>query len=243
VAGVGLLVASLVAAWGADPPPGAPGYVLSREERFATGARQDYVEGTRKWIEAMRGSEIGLTFSTFADTDGNVEYNVPVARLDDVGLALRAWATAEDLLGHGEWARKRQAALQWSRYSLWWQSPDLTYRPPKPGPGDRRYFVWKNLRLRPANEQAFLEAAERIRALLSEAPLDRALGVFRAVSGPEGPLYTVVIPGRDPGELTAWQEAAWKQLRARERPLIDGLCGAIEEVSEGRGWDMPELSR
>jgi hypothetical protein len=242
MASLALSLSLLVAAWGVDPPPGAPGYVVSREERFALGARQDYVDGTRRWIALIRDSDVRLTFTTFGDSDGNVEFNVPVARLEDVGATLRAWAAAESQLGDAEWARRRQAALKWSRYSLWWQSPELTYRSPRPSAVDMPYFVWKNLRLHPAAEPAFLEAAARIRALFEVEPLDRALGVFRNISGADGPTYTVIIPGRDPGELAAWQQSIWTERRAQLQPLLDGLCLGIEEVTEGRGWTWPELS-
>jgi len=239
---VGLLMARIVATWGVDPPAGTPGYVLSREERFSPDAAEDYVAGTKRWIAAMRDREIGLSFAAFADADGNVEYNVPVARLADVGAVLRAWATAEGHLVGTDWGRVRQATLRWQKYSLWWQSPGLTYRPPSASPSPMPYFVWKNLRLRPDLEPAFLENARRIRAHLDDEPLDRALGVFRNVTGPEGPLYAIVIPGKDPAELAAWQETLWKTRRTKLQAEVGGLLETIVEVTEGRGWDRPDLS-
>jgi hypothetical protein len=190
----------------------------------------------------MRSSGIALTFATFGDSDGNVEYNAPVARLEDIGPTLRAWAAAEDHLHNSVWGRRRQAAVHWARYSLWWQSPELSYRSPKPSAVKMPYFIWKNLRLHPADEPLFLETAARIRALLEANSIDRGLGVFRNISGAEGPLYTIIIPGRDPSELDDWLDSTWNDRRAELQPFLDELCKTIEEITEGRGWDLPELS-
>jgi hypothetical protein len=235
----------VVAAWGTDPVRGAPGYVLSREEQYVVAARKDYVDGTRRWIERIQSAQVGkarLTFTTFSDGDGNAELNAPVARLQDVGATLHAWAAAEGLLDDTDWGRRRQAAVGWCRYSLWWQSAELTYRPPTPRQVALPYFVWKNLRLRPVAETPFLKAARGLRAALEAEPLDRAIGVFRNVAGATGPLYTVIIPGQDPSELSAWLQAMWDDRQSRLEPLVDAVCAAVEEITEGRGWERPELS-
>jgi hypothetical protein len=233
---------SAIADWGADRTQGGPAYVVSREERFAVRSRKAYVDGTKRWIEALRDDGIDLAFTTFGDTEGNVEYNAPAQGLDDVGHTLRGWAMAEVPLGETDWGRRRQATVQWVRYSLWWQSAALTYQSPVTSRYSLPYFVWKNLRLHCEAEPEFLRTAARIRDTLDDEPVDRGLGVFRNVSGAEGPLYTVIIPGLDPRELEDWQHRFWAERRPKLKPLLDDLLMTVREITEGRGWHWPDMS-
>ncbi|RPH37883.1 hypothetical protein EHM92_01530 [bacterium] len=205
---------------------------------------EEYTEYTKKLIDLIRELNVGIAFSAFGSESGCMDYNQRITGPCDFGPKLEAWDTVHAALLKIEWGKKRLNSVEWSRYSVWERSGELSYEPAHPEPDQSRptYFVWKNLRLRAEKEKDFIETGRQVRAFLEKKNIERGYNVFRNLIGYEGPLYTVIFPGRDPVESQAWLQQTGRNLAFGLLPFLPQLMASVEQTADFEGRAMPELS-
>ncbi len=238
-----LISLSAITAFGQkEEPPPIPPFVLSLEDAVKPGMMNQYKESMKKWIELLKNEKVETMFNAFAEQNGIVNYLEPLSNLSEINN--RALNKALEKFHNTEWGQKRQASLRWSLYSVWFRSDKLSYRPatPSTSPKGMVYFIWKHIRLRPEAEIKFNEIATKFKKVFQRQNIGRGYGVFRNIIGYEMPWYTVVFPGKDPGELYEWQNKIERELGDELKRILDELYDIADEITEGRGWTLQELS-
>ena len=216
--------------------------IFAMEEQVRQGKMEDYINGTKKWVEIIKESGLDIRFSVFGNTEkGNMDYNQQIRSIDDIGPKLVAWKRISEILTNTEWGKKRLAAVSWSKFSVWETSPELSYTPSdNKSVGKLNYFVWRILRIRREMERDFIETGIRIKTILENLNVDRAVTVFHDLIGYDDPAYSIIIAGKDPDEFESWQnDLAKKDMFG---VLLNQLNTYVEDSSEFRAWFMPEIS-
>lgn len=221
-----------------------PPYTAMHVENVKPGMIDEYVEGTKKWIEAIKKEGIGLFFFCFRDKEGNYHYGVPYSKWADVDELQEKWGKAAAILRNTDWGRKRQAAINWSRYESWFHAAHLSYMPKEPSenPMELMYSGWANVRVSHTNESKFNELMLQLKGVYEEYGITRGYNVYRNILGVNGPFYVIVWSAKDPADMYKWQQESWAKLGEATKPIFDQLMDIAEEMQEGNGWVMPELS-
>jgi hypothetical protein len=221
-----------------------PVLIFVLEEQIRPGGQRDYLEGTRKWVELIQELDPTLTFTAFGDEETFVEFNERIADFDAIGPAVESWRRFLEAAAETDWGRKRAAAVEWSRMSVWEQSAELSYVPahPEPSPKDLNAFVWRIARLRPSDEEDLIRAGLAVMALFEKAGLERGYAVFRNVIGGEGPAYSVILSGRDQAEIETWIASTTSRLAPDLSSLLRRLESGMEEHSDFKARTLTDLS-
>ena len=71
---------------------------------------------------------------------------------------------------HTELGQKRQATIRWSKYSIWFSSSHLSYKPVNQdsSPNNMPYFIWKHIRLNVNNEHTFMTCAAQFKDIFQK---------------------------------------------------------------------------
>jgi hypothetical protein len=225
----------------AAPPPVL---IFVLEEGIRPGGQKDYLEGTRKWVELIQELDPTLTFTAFGDEETFVEFNERLADFDAIGPAVESWLRFFEAAAETEWGRKRAAAVEWSRMSVWEQSAELSYVPahPEPSPKDLNAWLWRIARVRADGEEGLIKAGSAVKALFEKAGLERGYAVFRNVVGGEGPAYSVILSGRDQAEIASWIARTTSRLAPDLVPLLRRLESGMEEHSDFKARTLTDLS-
>ncbi len=224
--------------------PMMPLLLFTLEEKVRPGCMAEYTTQTKKLLDLIRRLNLGIAFSAFGSDNGYMDYNQRIQSRCDYGPKLEAWDKVQEACLATEWGEERLKAIEWSRYSVWERSAELSYEPahPVPDPSELQYFVWRNLRVRTEKEKAFLEIGCQIRDFLRTKGIERGYNVFRNVIGYEGPLYSAIVAGKDPGELNGLLQELGRRFTFDLLPFVPGLMSSIEKMTDFQGWAMPELS-
>jgi hypothetical protein len=219
-----------------------PTFVLSLEDAVKPGMIDEYIQTTKKWIELLKKKKVSTSFNTFLESNGIVNYLEPMFSMSEVNQ--RALNKDLESFHRTELGQKRQSTIHWSKYSVWSRSSQLSYKPvnPNPPPNNMIYFVWKHIQLRAGNESTFMDVAAKFKEIFQKHSVGRGYGVFCNIIGYERPWYTVVFPGKDPSELYKWQQVMEQELGSELKPILDKLYDITEQITEGSGWTIPELS-
>ncbi|MGB2763407.1 MAG: hypothetical protein WBC02_09400 [Candidatus Aminicenantaceae bacterium] len=223
-------------------PPNVPTFVLSLEDAVKPGMIDEYIQTTKEWIELLKNKKVNTTFNTFLESNGIVNYLEPMFSMSDMDKS--ALNEALESFHRTELGQKRQSTIRWSKYSVWSPSSQLSYNPVNPDalPNNMPYFVWKHIQLRTGNESTFIDVATKFKEILQKHSVGRGYGVFCNIIGYERPWYTVIFAGKDPGELYKWQQEIEQELGSELKPILDKLYDITEQITEGSGWTIPELS-
>ena len=227
-----------------EMPDKMPMFTVTIQENVKPGMMTEYLESTKKWIEMIKSENIGLNFFAFRDMESNVHYGVPISSMAEIDDKSKLWSKAVDLLRKSDWGKKRQAAINWSRYDMWVWSPQLSYQPANPeiNPQEMLHSGWANVRVSHTNEGKFNELMAKVKATYEKRGVGRGYSVYRNIIGQNGPLYVIVWGAKDPADMFKYETETWQKLGAEMKPLMDELMDLAEEAVEGRGWIMPELS-
>lgn len=219
-----------------------PTLVLSLEDAVKPGMIDEYIQTTKKWIERLKKKKVNTSFNTFLESNGIVNYLEPIFSMSEVNQ--RALNKDLESFHRTELGQRRQSTIHWSKYSVWTRSSHLSYKPvnPNPPPNNMLYFVWKHIQLRPGSENTFIDVATKFKEIFQKHSVGRGYSVFCNIIGYERPWYTVVFPGKDPGELSKWQQLMEQELGSELKPILDKLYDNTEQITEGSGWAIPELS-
>jgi hypothetical protein len=226
-----------------DPSP--PRTILfTLEEKVRSGCIEEYTEHTKKLIELIRELDPGICFSAFGSDEGQMNYNQRINNPCDIGLKLEAWGKVQETLLETEWGRKRLSTIEWSRYSVWERSAELSYDPllPDPDPNQLTYYLWKNLRVRAEKEMEFIETGCQVRAFLEKENFRRGYSVFRNRIGYEGPLYTVIFAGRDRDEANGFLKETGRTLGLALLPFLPPNMGSVDQMTDFEGRAVSGLS-
>ena len=221
-----------------------PPYTAMHVENVKPGMIEEYMEGTKKWIEAIKKEGIGLYFFCFRDLEGNYHYGVPYSKWADVDELQEKWGKAAALLRGSEWGRKRQAAINWSRYESWFYAAHLSYMPKEPSenPMELMYSGWANVRVSHTNEGKFNEMMAEVKAVHEKHGAARSYSVHRNILGANGPLYVIVWAAKDPADMFDYEKTWREKMGADIMPLMNQIMDITEEMQEGNGWIVPELT-
>ena len=219
-------------------------FLFTLEEKVRPGCMEEYKDTTKKWINLIRELKVGIRFSAFDGGDGYMDFNQRISGISDLGPKLAAWGMVQEALLATEWGKKRLNTIEWSRYSVWERSAELSYKPldPNPDPKQLMYFIWKDVRVRAEKEKEFLEIGREIRDFFDERKVERGYNVFRNLIGHEGPLYTVIFAGKDADDADAFLKEAGRRFALDLLPHFPRIMPLVEKTSDFRGWEMPELS-
>jgi len=223
-------------------PPNVPHLVLSLEDAVKPGMIDEYIQTTKEWIELLKNKKVKTTFNTFLESNDIVNYLEPMSNISDMDQ--RALNQALESFHRTELGQKRQSTIRWSKYSVWSHSSQLSYEPVNPNTSTNNmpYFVWKHIKLHAGNESTFIDVATKFKEIFQKHSVGRGYGVFCNIIGYERPWYTVIFPGKDPGELYKWQQEMEHELGSELKPILDKLYDITEQITEGSGWTIPELS-
>lgn len=223
-------------------PPYVPSIVLSLEDAVKPGMIDEYIQTTKEWIALIKKRKVKTTFNTFLESNDIVNYLEPMFSMTDMNQ--RALNDALESFQRTELGQKRQSTIRWSKYSVWYRSSQLSYKSVNPDapPNTMPYFVWKHIQLRAGNESIFIDVATKFKEIFQKYNVRRGYGVFCNIIGYERPWYTVVFTGKDPGELYKWQQEMEEELGSELKPILDKLYEITEQITEGSGWSIPELS-
>ena len=223
-------------------PPNVQYLVLSLEDAVKPGMIDEYIQTTKEWIKLLKNKEVKTSFNTFSESNGIVNYLEPMFSMSDMDK--RALNDALESFHRTELGQKRQSTIRWSKYSVWSRSSQLSYNPVNPDASTNNmpYFVWKHIKLHAGNESTFIEIATKFKEIFQKHRVGRGYGVFCNIIGYERPWYTVIFPGKDPGELYKWQQEMEQELGSELKPILDKLYDITEQITEGSGWTIPELS-
>lgn len=222
--------------------PNVPSLVLSLEDAVKPGMIGEYIQTTKEWIELLKNKKVKTTFNTFLESNGIVNYLEPMFSMSDMDQ--RALNEALESFHRTELSQKRQSTIRWSKYSVWFRSSQLSYKPVNPDTSTNKmpYFVWKHIQLRAGNENTFIDVATKFKEIFQKYSVGRGQGVFCNIIGYERRWYTVIFAGKDPGELFKWQQEMEQELGSELKPILDKLYDITEKITEGSGWTIPELS-
>lgn len=222
----------------------SPMFLFTLEEKIRPGYLEEYKDLTKKWINLIRELKVGIGFSAFGSEDGYMDFNQRISGPCDFGAKLEAWGRVQEALLATEWGKKRLTTVEWSRYSVWQRSAELSYQPlhPDPDPKHLTYFIWKDVRVRAEKEKEFLDTGREIRAFLEEKNIERGYNVFRNLIGHEGPLYTIVFAGKDSDEANEYLKMTGKNLGLALLPFLPGITEAVEHTTDFQGRAMPDVS-
>jgi hypothetical protein len=192
----------------------------------------------------MKKQGIALTFNCFSDMKGGFEYGSREYDPDEIGDLLKILGRAAAILDSSEWGRERKKAIISTKYTIWKLDPTLSYRPTKPElAGDEiKFFEWFNFHLSLDKEEEFVTRLAETKRLCEEKGVGRPYSVFRNVAGEAGPLYTIVIPARDPGDSHDFKERVKKLLGGEYELFPSALLSTVATVDADGGWAIPELS-
>ena len=221
-----------------------PMFLFTLEEKIRPGCMEEYKDHTKKWINLIRELKVGIGFSAFGSGDGYMDFNQRVTGPSDFGPKLEAWGRVQEALLATEWGKKRLNAIEWSRFSVWERSAELSYKPlhPDPDPKHLTYFIWKDVRVRAEKEKEFLEIGREIRAFFEGKDVERGYNVFRNLIGHEGPLYTIVFAGKDADEANGYLQESGRKFALDLLPHLPRIMPLVEKSADYEGWEMPELS-
>jgi hypothetical protein len=222
----------------------APLFVSLNEEKVHPGLMADYLEGTKLWIAEIEKAEIPLNFFAFRDGENGFHYGVTLKSLGEMdGLSLH-WKKAVKILRSTDWGRKRQAAIASSRYTIWMSGPELSYTPENPDITDSemQYMESIDIKVSHANEYAFYVAMIKLKALHKAKGIQRGYDVYRNIIGEEGPLYTVVVGGKDPAEYFQNEMKIYKLLGEEGMEFYSNLMKLVDSYTHDSAWMQSELS-
>jgi hypothetical protein len=213
-------------------------------DQVKPGMRELYIESTKKCIAEMKKLGIALTFNCFSDMQGGFEYGSREYGLDEISDLIEMLGRAAAVLDANEWGRERKEAVISSKFTIWKLDRALSYRPTTSElPGDEIiFFEWFNLRVNPEKEQEFVAQLAETKRLCEEKGVGRPYSAFRNVFGEAGPLYTIVIPARDPGDSHDFKERVKKLLGGELDLFPSALLSAVATADANHGWAIPELS-
>ncbi len=219
-----------------------PSLVLSLEDAIKPGQIEEYIQYTKKWIEQLKDKNVKTTFNTFLETDDIIDYLEPIPSLSgiDEGALKKSLASFHDT----EPGQQRLSTIYWSKYSVWDRSSQLSYVPadPDPSPAAMPYFVWKHFQIHPDKEKVFIDLAVKCKEIFQKHKIGRGYGIFCNIIGYPRPWYTVIFPGKDPGELYQWQKKMEQELGSELKPLLNEIYEITEQITDGSGWTISELS-
>ena len=218
--------------------------VVTLLENVKPGMMDLYVEGTKGWIAEIKKMKPEITFSAFDDNYGSVEYLATVRSFTEIESIINCWKEADEKIHGTEWGEKRGTTINWSKIEVWWQISELTYiaKESDPSSSDMPYFIWENIRVNSKNEKRFMECAAKIREHYQKYGIKRSYGFFRNIIGVQGPYFGIVYPGKDPSEIFQWHRTLPRKFNAELKERLDALYLLADEVTEGSGWALPELS-
>lgn len=217
-------------------------FVLSLEDAVKPGMIDEYIQATKEWIELLKKERVNTSFNTFLESNGIVNFLEPMVNLSD--LDERALNKALVSFHCTELGQKRKSTIRWSKYSVWSRSSQLSYNPMEPDTpaNEMPYFVWKHIQLYPEKDNTFLDIATKFKEIFQKHEIGRTYGIFCNIIGYERPWHTIIFPGEDPGELYKWQQEVEQELGSELKPILEKLYCITEQITDGSGWTMPELS-
>ncbi|MGD8780878.1 MAG: hypothetical protein PVH88_18170 [Ignavibacteria bacterium] len=220
----------------------AQSLVLSLEDAVKPGMIEQYTQIMKQWIEQLKNDDVKATFNSFLETNCVVNYLEPINNLNDVDK--RVLDKILKSFAHTELGQKRNLTIRWSKYSVWNNSNQLSYKPIHPdiSPNEMPYFAWKHIKLYTDKEDIFLELARKFKEVFTRHNIGRGYGVFCNIIGYENPWYTIVFSGKDPGELYLWQKEMEQELGPELKLVLNQLYGITEQIIDGNGWVLHELS-
>lgn len=218
-------------------------YVL-QEEHVSPGMVKQYEAATKAWIAAIDKAGLPLYFFAMKDMNGTYTYIVMINKFAEIDTIGGYWAQATKLLDE-KTAAERRDSIQWSRYTIWLGMPQFSYSPAKPEltMESAMYMEYADIRVRAKDEHAFIGAVMKIKAVYEKHGINRGWEIYRGIVGMQGPAYTVVWAGKDPGDVWGWFMSLKPEFNAELMPVMQELAGLMEGEVQGRAWMKPELSR
>jgi hypothetical protein len=215
---------------------------LSLEDAVKPGMIEEYIETTKEWIKILKYKNIKTSFSTFLETNDIVNYLEPIDSMPEADES--SLYEEVESFQNSDAGKKRASTIRWSKYSIWAHSDQLSYKPtnPKVPPNAFPYFVWKHICLPQQKESTFIDTAKKFKEIFQKHNVERSYGFFWNIIGYKRPWYTVIFPGKDPEELNNWLHVMERDLGLELKPLLDRLYNSIEQLIDGNGWSIPDLS-
>ena len=219
-----------------------PSLVLSLEDAIKPGKVEEYIRATKEWLVQLKSDNVITTFNTFLETDDIINYLEPIPNLSaiDTSALKKSLASFQGT----EPGQQRLSTIYWSKYSVWDRSSQLSYVPADPdtSPAAMPYFTWKHFQIRPDKESNFIDLAVKCKKIFQKHKIGRGYGVFCNIIGYQRPWYTVIFPGKDPGELYQWQKKMEQKLGPELKPLLKEIYEITQQITDGSGWTIKELS-
>ena len=219
-----------------------PSLVLSLEDAVKPGKVEEYIKTTQEWLAQLKNDNVITTFNTFLETDDIVNYLEPIPSLSEIDESAlkKSLASFHDT----EPGQQRLSTIYWSKYSVWDRSSQLSYVPADPdaSPAAMPYFVWKHFQIHPDKEKVFIDLIVKCKEIFQKHKIGRGYGIFCNIIGYQRPWYTVIFPGKDPGELYQWQKKMEQELGSELKPLLNKIYNITEQITDGSGWTIKELS-
>jgi hypothetical protein len=240
-----LLVVPVLATAQEEAKPEKPGvtYIMHYEETVHPAHMMEYIEGTQKWIEAIKEAGIDLQF--YADAHLNkFGYMLPYSDFSQMNEIAGKWHQAVGLLRQSEWGQARQAAIKSSIYSIWMHDPELSYWPEgSTGPSPATPFIDVfEARTTHADEMNFRKQLAEWKKAEVTQEWSKGYNVYRNIIGAKGPSYVIVSFGESPSKYFAHGEKVWMEHQEELMKMRMNMGKYMVEMKQYYSWMRPDLS-
>lgn len=242
------LALSLAAPAGAQQPQ-PPRYLLLHQEVAKPSMVAQYEAAAKEFIalvKAHRDKMPHFFFETLMAPDFTYTYVLPLASmamLDTVNAEFGAMAQAAGA-AFAEQNRRGGAATDHWKESVVQLAAELSYRPaaPRLKPEEIKYFHYDLYYVMPGREQdADALAADYVK-LFKSKNASSGYSLYKAVIGPEMPLYAVAVGAKDAADFLAEDARLQALLGAEGQALSARAASLMRRFEQREAVRRPDLS-
>lgn len=224
--------------------PEMPQFSVIMAETVAPEMTAEYEEGTKKLMEVLKANNVPFPVWAWQESNGTYNYNVPVKNFASIDEFSGHWAKAVAELRKSDWGKKRQAAIQSTKYTIWYNATHLSFMPENPELADNEimYFQVLTFRVSHSKENAFNEVMMKMAAWSKDIGYRRPYSIHRNIIGEEGPVYVVVMPSKDPADHYNAMVSFMEKHGEAFAPLKTEMDRTVVSATEAFGWMRMDLS-
>ncbi len=215
-------------------------------DHVATANAHDYEREVGAVLARLKATEEGkkLQFMAFWGPEVGYAYAIPLADMADFVRANQDFMAATAAIGGMEaWDASNQFVEHGSG-QLFLLRPDLSYTPANPRPAEASgLFRWYNSwYARPEKEEEIEAVAKKFQALYKEKNIDTGWRVYKALTGPDLPLYLVVVTAADAADYHANDARVNGLLGQPAQDLFAEANGYTRHLEQSWSMIRPDLS-